>query len=83
MWIPFKSSSCGRKESKVTLPGESCGESGTVRRELKWRRERELRGVDAEAQGTEAQGDRVSGEQSSMHLKTGNTDEQLGGRCDI
>lgn len=45
--------------------------------------ERELRGVDAEAQGTEAQGDRVSGEQSSMHLKTGNTDEQLGGRCDI
>lgn len=22
MWIPFKSSSCGRKESKVTLPGE-------------------------------------------------------------
>lgn len=57
MWIPFKSSSCGRKESKVTLPGERCGESGTDRRELKWRRGRELRGVDAEAQGTEAQGD--------------------------
>lgn len=40
MWMPFKSSSCGRKESKVTLPGERySGSSGgqTQRLEQKWK----------------------------------------------
>lgn len=42
IWIPFKSSSCMRKESKVTLPAEGIQrtERGTGTQKLEWKQER-------------------------------------------